>query len=36
VSGPAAPYDQYAPNAVALAAAFQDIGNHLSKLRLSR
>ena len=35
-SGPTSPYYQYAPNAAALQAAFQEIGNHLSKLRLSK
>ncbi len=35
-SGPSAPYYQYAPDAAALKAAFQEIGNHLSKLRLSK
>ena len=35
-SGPTAPYYQYAPDAAALQAAFQEIGNHLSKLRLAR
>ncbi|MGH7002762.1 MAG: vWA domain-containing protein, partial [Alphaproteobacteria bacterium] len=35
-SGPTAPYYQYAPDAASLQAAFQEIGNHLSKLRLSR
>ena len=35
-SGPTAPYYQYAPDAPALKAAFQEIGNHLSKLHLSK
>jgi hypothetical protein len=35
-SGAEAPYYQYAPDAAALEAAFQEIGNHLSKLRLSK
>jgi hypothetical protein len=35
-SGPSAPYYQYAPTADALKTAFQEIGNHLSKLRLSK
>jgi Flp pilus assembly protein TadG len=35
-SGTAAPYYQYAPDAAALQGAFQEIGNHLSKLRLSK
>jgi hypothetical protein len=35
-SGPAAPYYQYAPDAQSLKAAFQEIGNHLSKLRISK
>jgi Flp pilus assembly protein TadG len=35
-SGPTSPYYQYAPDAAALQTAFQEIGNHLSKLRLSR
>ena len=35
-SGPTQPYYQYAPDANALTAAFQEIGNHLSKLRLSK
>jgi hypothetical protein len=35
-SGPTAPYYQYAPDAAALKAAFQEIGNHLSKLRISK
>lgn len=35
-SGPTAPYYQYAPNADALQAAFQEVGNHLSKLRISK
>lgn len=35
-SGPTAPYYQYAPDAAALTAAFQEIGNSLSKLRLSK
>jgi Flp pilus assembly protein TadG len=35
-SGPGAPYYQYAPDAAALKEAFQEIGNHLSKLRLSK
>jgi Flp pilus assembly protein TadG len=35
-SGPGAPYYQYAPDAAALKDAFQEIGNHLSKLRLSK
>jgi len=35
-SGPTAPYYQYAPDAGSLQAAFQEIGNHLSKLRLSK
>lgn len=35
-SGPGAPYYQYAPDAAALQTAFQEIGNHLSKLRLSK
>jgi Flp pilus assembly protein TadG len=35
-SGPGAPYYQYAPDAAALKDAFQEIGNHLSKLRISK
>jgi Flp pilus assembly protein TadG len=35
-SGPSAPYYQYAPDAASLKTAFQEIGNHLSKLRLSK
>jgi len=35
-SGPGAPYYQYAPDAASLEAAFQEIGNHLSRLRLSK
>lgn len=35
-SGPSAPYYQYAPDSASLTAAFQEIGNHLSKLRLSK
>jgi Flp pilus assembly protein TadG len=35
-SGPSAPYYQYAPDAASLQTAFQEIGNHLSKLRLSK
>jgi hypothetical protein len=35
-SGPLSPYYQYAPDASALQAAFQEIGNHLSRLRLSK
>lgn len=35
-SGPTAPYYQYAPDAASLEAAFKEIGNHLSKLRLSK
>jgi len=35
-SGPSAPYYQYAPDAATLKTAFQEIGNHLSKLRLSK
>jgi len=35
-SGPGTPYYQYAPNADALKDAFVEIGNHLSKLRLSK
>lgn len=35
-SGPTAPYYRCAPDAAALTAAFQEIGNHLSKLRLSK
>ena len=35
-SGPSAPYYQYAPDAASLQSAFQEIGNHLSKLRLSK
>lgn len=35
-SGPTAPYYQYAPDADALQAAFKEIGNHLSKLRLAK
>jgi hypothetical protein len=35
-SGPGAPYYQYAPDAASLKTAFQEIGNHLSKLRLSK
>lgn len=35
-SGPDAPYYQYAPDAASLKSAFQEIGNHLSKLRLSK
>ena len=35
-SGPGSPYYQYAPDAAALQAAFQEIGNHLSKLRISK
>jgi hypothetical protein len=35
-SGPSAPYYQYAPDAASLQAAFQEIGNHLSKLRISK
>ncbi len=35
-SGPGAPYYQYAPDAASLQTAFQEIGNHLSKLRLSK
>jgi Flp pilus assembly protein TadG len=35
-SGPSAPYYQYAPDAASLKDAFQEIGNHLSKLRISK
>jgi hypothetical protein len=35
-SGPGAPYYQYAPDVASLKTAFQEIGNHLSKLRLSK
>ncbi len=35
-SGPTSPYYQYAPDAPALQAVFKEIGNHLSKLRLSK
>lgn len=35
-SGPTAPYYQYAPDAASLKSAFQEIGNHLSALRLSK
>jgi hypothetical protein len=35
-SGPTAPYYQYAPDATSLKAAFEEVGNHLSKLRLSK
>lgn len=35
-SGPSAPYYQYAPDADSLQTAFQEIGNHLSKLRISK
>lgn len=35
-SGPGAPYYQYAPDAASLQEAFQEIGNHLSKLRISK
>lgn len=35
-SGPSAPYYQYAPDAASLQVAFQEIGNHLSKLHLSK
>jgi Flp pilus assembly protein TadG len=35
-SGPGAPYYQYAPDAESLKAAFQEIGNHLTKLRISK
>jgi len=35
-SGPGAPYYQYAPDAASLQTAFQEIGNHLSRLRLSK
>ena len=35
-SGPSSPYYQYAPDAASLQAAFQEIGNHLSKLRISK
>jgi len=35
-SGPTSPYYQYAPDAPALQSAFKEIGNHLSKLRLSK
>ena len=35
-SGPTAPYYQYAPDAATLKSAFEEIGNHLSKLRLSK
>lgn len=35
-SGPNAPYYQYAPDAPALQMVFKEIGNHLSKLRLSK
>ena len=35
-SGPTSPYYQYAPDAPALQMVFKEIGNHLSKLRLSK
>lgn len=35
-SGPSSPYCPYAPDAAALQTAFQEIGNHLAKLRLSK
>jgi hypothetical protein len=35
-SGPTAPYYQYAPDAAALKDAFQEIGKHLSTLRISK
>jgi Flp pilus assembly protein TadG len=35
-SGPDAPYYHYAPTAAELSAAFQEIGNNLSQLRVSR
>jgi hypothetical protein len=35
-SGPTAPYYQNAPSASALEDAFKEIGNHLSKLRISK
>ena len=35
-SGPITPYYQYAPDAASLEAAFKEIGNHLSKLRISQ
>jgi Flp pilus assembly protein TadG len=35
-SGPESPYYQYAPDAPALQMVFKEIGNHLSKLRLSK
>lgn len=35
-SGPGSPYYQYAPDAPALQMVFKEIGNHLSKLRLSK
>jgi Flp pilus assembly protein TadG len=35
-SGTGAPYYQYAPDAAALKAAFQEIGHHLMKLRISK
>ncbi len=35
-SGPSAPYYHYAPSASELSAAFQEIGNNLSQLRVSR
>jgi Flp pilus assembly protein TadG len=35
-SGPTTPYYQYAPDAPALQMVFKEIGNHLSKLRLSK
>ena len=35
-TGPTSPYYQYAPDAPALQMVFKEIGNHLSKLRLSK
>ena len=35
-SGPGSPYYQYAPDAPTLQMVFKEIGNHLSKLRLSK
>jgi hypothetical protein len=35
-SGPTSPYYQYAPDAPSLQMVFKEIGNHLSKLRLSK
>ena len=35
-SGPTSPYYQYAPDAASLKVAFQEIGDHLSKLRISK